>query len=181
VRQLARRSALNARAREGSLLVVERFDFDGPKTARLVELLAKLGAAGRKSLVLTREGDRNVWLSGRNIPSVSVRPWSEATAYEILWADLLVVEQGAITGEAPAVVTEEAGETGETGTTRKTTARRTPAKSAKAAKAAKKSAKTAKKASAKKPAAKKATRKSAARKSATRAAKPTTRKKKETE
>src|SRR5512139_228708 len=40
VRQLARRSAFNARAREGALLVVESLAFDSPKTAQLVALLA---------------------------------------------------------------------------------------------------------------------------------------------
>ena len=52
VRQLARRSALNARARESGLHVVERFSFDAPKTRELAGLLGKLGVEGRKVLVL---------------------------------------------------------------------------------------------------------------------------------
>src|SRR5512146_2923314 len=36
VRQLARRSALNARAREGAVQVIERLAFQAPKTAQLV-------------------------------------------------------------------------------------------------------------------------------------------------
>src|SRR5512134_374769 len=43
VRQLARKSALNARAAEGRLLVVERMDFTEPKTSRMAELIDKLG------------------------------------------------------------------------------------------------------------------------------------------
>ncbi len=43
VKQLARRSALNARAREGALLVVERLAFRKPKTAQLAELLGQPG------------------------------------------------------------------------------------------------------------------------------------------
>jgi hypothetical protein len=43
VKQLARKSALNARAREGALHVVEQFAFRTPKTARLAALLASLG------------------------------------------------------------------------------------------------------------------------------------------
>src|SRR5919204_34480 len=46
VKQLARKSALNARAREGALHVVEQFAFRHPKTARLAALLASLGLAG---------------------------------------------------------------------------------------------------------------------------------------
>src|SRR3954463_16608402 len=48
VRQLARKSALNARAREGALHVVERFAFRKPRTAQLAALLASLGLDGRK-------------------------------------------------------------------------------------------------------------------------------------
>ncbi|HEX2291124.1 MAG TPA: 50S ribosomal protein L4, partial [Pseudonocardiaceae bacterium] len=64
VRQLARRSALNARAREGALHVVERLAFRTPKTAQLAELLGSLGLAGRKALVLTAGHNANAYLSG---------------------------------------------------------------------------------------------------------------------
>jgi large subunit ribosomal protein L4 len=110
VRQLARRSALNARAREGSLLVVEDLAFSSPKTALLAGLLAKLGAADRKALVLTNGVKRNVYLSGRNLPAAQVMPFSDVTAYDVLWSDLVVVERSALGGgealegaaEAPA-------------------------------------------------------------------------------
>src|SRR5918911_5478286 len=39
VRALARKSALNARAREGAIIVIEGLDFDVPKTSRMRELL----------------------------------------------------------------------------------------------------------------------------------------------
>jgi large subunit ribosomal protein L4 len=74
VKQLARRSALNARAREGALHVVERFAFRRPKTAQLAGLLTELGLDGNKVLVLTANGDQNVYLSGRNLPTVEVMP-----------------------------------------------------------------------------------------------------------
>src|ERR671916_2917371 len=53
VRALARKSALNARAREDALFVVDALAFDAPKTARVLELLAKLGVADKKVLILT--------------------------------------------------------------------------------------------------------------------------------
>jgi large subunit ribosomal protein L4 len=102
VRQLARRSALNARASEGAVLVVEKLVFDGPKTSRLMELLNRLGVAGKKVLVLTNGHNMNVFLSGRNVPEIEVMSYVEASAYDILWSEAVVVEQGAITGEAPA-------------------------------------------------------------------------------
>src|SRR3954470_9316042 len=43
VRALARKSALNARASENSVIVIDRFEFDAPRTSRLQHLVAKLG------------------------------------------------------------------------------------------------------------------------------------------
>ena len=102
VKQLARRSALNARAREGALHVVESIAFAAPKTSQLVELLTKLGVAESKVLVLTATHRPAVWLSSRNLPRVDVLPYSDASAYDILWADQVVVEEPALTGTEAA-------------------------------------------------------------------------------
>ena len=110
VRQLARRSALNARARETGLHVVERFSFAAPKTRELSALLGKLGLDGGKVLVLTAGHNPNVYLSGRNLPNVEVMRYADASAYDILWSDAVVVEEGALTGVVPEV-TDAAEET----------------------------------------------------------------------
>ncbi len=172
VRQLARRSALNARAREDNLLVVERLSFDAPKTRRLAELLGKVGAEEAKVLVLTNGHNPNVYLSGRNLPTVQVMNYADASAYDILWSEKVVVEEAALTGVEPEVTDEPAAEP----TPRKAKAASRPA-AAKAAKATKKAAKAAKKSETK--AAKKAApKKKAAKKSATRSAKKPAPKKK---
>jgi large subunit ribosomal protein L4 len=107
VRQLARRSAFNARAAEGALVVIEELAFDAPKTSRLAGLLTQVGAGDKKALVLTNGPKTNVYLSGRNLPNAQVLPYSDATAYHVLWADVVVVERAALgggeaTAEAPA-------------------------------------------------------------------------------
>src|SRR5256712_8071369 len=111
VRQLARKSAFNARAGEGALLVVDELAYASPKTKPLAELLEKLGAAGRKVLVLTAGGAHahNVYLSGRNLPRVRVERFADATAYEVLWSDVVVVEAPALegTGAAAAATPDE--------------------------------------------------------------------------
>src|SRR2546422_7552064 len=56
VRQLAKKSALNARAREGALFVVDALEYEKPRTKGLAELLAKLGLAARKGRLLTAGG-----------------------------------------------------------------------------------------------------------------------------
>jgi large subunit ribosomal protein L4 len=106
VRLLARRSAFNARAATGDLFVVEALAFEHPKTGQLVELLGKLGVDGRKVLILTHGVHEAVYLSSRNLPRVDVMNYAEATAYDVLWADVVVVEEGAFGDEpTPAVRT----------------------------------------------------------------------------
>jgi large subunit ribosomal protein L4 len=107
VRQLARKSALNARAREGAVHVVERLAFRAPKTAQLAGLLGSLGLNGRKALVLTAGHNPNAYLSGRNLPTVEVMAYPEASAYDILWSEAVVVEEGALTGVIPEPLAEE--------------------------------------------------------------------------
>ena len=107
VRQLARKSALNARAREGAVHVVERLAFRAPRTAQLAGLLDSLGLDGRKALVLTAGHNPNAYLSGRNLPTVEVMAYPDASAYDILWSDAVVVEEGALTGVMPEPLPEE--------------------------------------------------------------------------
>jgi large subunit ribosomal protein L4 len=159
VRQLARKSALNARAREGAVHVIERLAFRSPKTAQLAGLLGSLGLAGRKALVLTAGHNSNAYLSGRNLPTVEVMAYPEASAYDILWSEAVVVEEGALTGVMPEPLAEETeaekAERAETaGRGRRSIAK--PAARAKKPRAEKKpaKAKAAKKTTAKKSAAK---------------------------
>jgi large subunit ribosomal protein L4 len=159
VRALAKKSALNARAREGAIVVIDAFNYEAPKTSALVSLCARVNAEGKKVLVLTDGVKQNVFLSGRNLPNVHVMPYVDASTYHILWSDVVLVEAGALgTAMTPFAGKEEAA---------------APVKKAKAAPAAEKPAakKAAKKATkaeaaAEKPAAKKtAAKKTAAKKS----------------
>ena len=167
VKQLARKSALNARAREGAVHVVERFAFRRPKTAQLAGLLTSLGLDGRKVLLLTATANEAVYLSGRNLQTVEVMPYPQAAAYDILWSDAVVVEEGAFTGVVPEPLADEpeaptavkppkrsavkAAKVAKTTKTAKKTEVKAAKKSATKAKAAKKTAgKPAKKAAPKK-------------------------------
>lgn len=96
LRRLACRSALNARAREQALLVIEPLAFDAPKTGRMAGILKKMGLGGERVLVLTGEHKPNVVLSARNIPDVDVMRYQDATTYDILHAHHVVVEEPAL-------------------------------------------------------------------------------------
>ena len=107
VRVLAKKSALNARAREGSIIVIDAFNYDAPRTAALVALTARLDVADKKVLILTDGVKQNVFLSGRNLPNVHVMPFTDSSTYHILWSDVVLVEAGAI-GQTLAPVQETA-------------------------------------------------------------------------
>src|ERR1044071_5483187 len=96
VRALARKSALNARASENAIFIIDRFEYDAPKTSRLQALVDKLGVADRKVLILTDGLKTNVFLSGRNLPTVHVMPYSDVSTYHILWSDVVLIESSAI-------------------------------------------------------------------------------------
>jgi pyruvate/2-oxoglutarate dehydrogenase complex dihydrolipoamide acyltransferase (E2) component len=145
--------------------VIDRFDFDAPKTSRIAELVGKLGVADQKVLILTDGAKPNVFLSGRNLPTVHVMPYSDVSTYHILWSDVVLIESSAI-GQSMEPLNEARSE--------KPSARKTAAKAAAPAKKA--AAKKAAKAPAKKAAAKKAA-KPAAKKAAKPAAKKAAKKK----
>jgi large subunit ribosomal protein L4 len=162
LKMLARKSAFNARARENSLLVIDAFVFDAPKTSRIRSLLDRLEINGRKVLILTHGLNRNVYLSGRNIPNVQVMPFDEASTYDLLRAHVVLVEGAAlghklepIAEREPAARTPRAkvakkaeggakkeakAKSAPRGQKRKATTRRAPAKKASAAGSAKKKA-----------------------------------------
>ncbi len=99
VKRLARRSAYNARAEEGGVFVVDGLELVEPKTKRIVELLGVLGVAPNARinvLVLTDGHKPVVHLSARNLAGVQVRPFGEESAYELLWADMLIIEASAL-------------------------------------------------------------------------------------
>ncbi len=96
VRQLARRSGFNAKAREGNLHVIDALAFEAPKTARLLELVTTLGLDGKRVLILTHGTKPAVYLSARNVPRLEVLPFVEATAYDLLLAEAVVIEADAL-------------------------------------------------------------------------------------
>lgn len=160
VRALARKSALNARARENAIFVIDAFNYDAPKTSRLKALVERLGVADKKVLILTDGAKSNVFLSGRNLTTVHVMPYSDVSTYHILWSDVVLIESSAI-GQAmtPIAEKEEAPRPARNAAAKTVAkaAKKAPAKKAAAKKAAKKA--PAKTAAAKKPAAKSAKKK----------------------
>jgi large subunit ribosomal protein L4 len=99
IKRLARRSAYNARAQDGGVFVIDPLELERPQTKRIVAVLAAVGFAensGVNVLVLTDGNKPNVYLSARNLQGVLVRPFGEESTYDLLWADALIIEAGAL-------------------------------------------------------------------------------------
>jgi large subunit ribosomal protein L4 len=95
-KRLARKSALSLKASEEAITIVENFTFEEPKTKQVVEILEAFEWAGKKVLILTSESDRNLYLSARNIPGVSVIEANKPSSYQILNADVVMIPENAI-------------------------------------------------------------------------------------
>jgi large subunit ribosomal protein L4 len=107
VRALARKSALNARARENAITIIDNFTYDVPKTKQLLGLLESLEVTGRKVLILTDGSKPNVHLSCRNIPWAYVLPYSDVSTYHVLWSDSVLIEASALGIELEPVAERE--------------------------------------------------------------------------
>jgi len=96
VKQLARKSALSYKALDNDILVVENFDLAAPKTKEMVAIANNLKINDKKSLFVLPEENKNLYLSSRNLPGVSVVKASELTTYQILNAKSLVILEGSL-------------------------------------------------------------------------------------
>ena len=93
---MARRSALSYKAKDKKIVVVEDFQFEGPKTRQFMDLLANLKVDDRKVLVLTADYDQNLYKSARNVPYKSVLKAPQFSAYDVLNANVVIVQKGAV-------------------------------------------------------------------------------------
>ena len=84
VRQLARKSALAYKAKDGGIRVVEGMGMDAPKTKDLLGTFGKLGLGDQKTLVVVPELDRNLYLSSRNLPKHRVMTAGDLSTYDIM-------------------------------------------------------------------------------------------------
>jgi large subunit ribosomal protein L4 len=96
VKALARKSALTYKALEESILVVEDFSFETPKTREMVQISNNLKINDKKSLFVLPEDNKNIYLSSRNLQGVSVITASELNTYQILNAKKVIVLESSV-------------------------------------------------------------------------------------
>ena len=95
-RRLALKSALSAKASEAKIVVIDEIKLEAPKTKEFAAFLAAVNAT-KKPLVVTAAADQNVVKSGRNIPGCEVTFANLLNVYDIVNAEVLVVDKAALT------------------------------------------------------------------------------------
>jgi len=105
VKDLAKMSALAYKAKDNAILVLEDVQMDTPKTSTFTGILDNLKIAGKRTLVVIPEYNDNLYLSLRNVPSVSGTLLSDLNTYDILNANVLI-----LTESAAKIFSEEAVE-----------------------------------------------------------------------
>jgi large subunit ribosomal protein L4 len=98
LKRLARKSALTMKANDKSIVVMEDFNFDTPKTKNFTNVLKALDVADKKSLFVLGASNKNVYLSSRNFKGSEVIMNSELSTYKILHANKLVLLESSLEG-----------------------------------------------------------------------------------
>ena len=96
VKILARKSALSYKAQENSIVMLEDFTFEAPKTKEFVNVAKNLKVDSRKMLMVLPEVNKNVYLSARNLQRTEIMTASALNTYKVLNADVLVITENSL-------------------------------------------------------------------------------------
>ena len=96
LKRLAKKSVLSQKMRDNSIVVLESFNFDAPKTKEFINLNTALGFEGKKALYILPEANKNIYLSSRNLPKTKVLTYNEISSYDLVHAGEIVFLEGAI-------------------------------------------------------------------------------------
>ena len=93
-KRIALLSALSSKVADNKIVVLDAFNLDGVKTKKFAEVMSNLKVD--KALVVIEGENKNVVLSGRNIPTVKVSATNEINTYDVLKYETLVVTKAAV-------------------------------------------------------------------------------------
>ena len=98
VKRLARKSALSYKAKSKAIIIVEDFDFSKPNTKDYLSILKALDLQAKKTLMVLNGGNKNIYLSSRNLKNSKVVLSSELNTYEITDATNVLILESAVDG-----------------------------------------------------------------------------------
>lgn len=95
-KRLARRSALSLLAKKDGIVIIENFTFDQPKTKDFKAILKAFNIEDKKTVIVFDEPNNNIYLSARNLPTVSTVIGSAISTYNIMNANKIVFFESAL-------------------------------------------------------------------------------------
>jgi large subunit ribosomal protein L4 len=95
VKDLAKISALAAKAKENAIVVVEDIKLDTPKTKTFMDIMGKLKVADKKAMFILPEYNESLQLSIRNVPSILGVLLSDINTYDLVNSEVLVLTESA--------------------------------------------------------------------------------------
>ncbi len=95
VKKLAMVSALSAKAKDGSVMVIDKIAMDEIKTKAVADMLKAMEVSS-KALIVTNDMEKNVYLSARNIEGVKTSYVGMLNVYDVLNHEKFIVSQDAI-------------------------------------------------------------------------------------
>ncbi|MDE0470336.1 MAG: 50S ribosomal protein L4 [Ekhidna sp.] len=90
IKRLASKSVLSARSKEKAIKVLEDINFEIPKTKDFLGILRSLSVVDKKSLFLVNEGNKNAYLSSRNLKKANVTTVAEVNTYDLINAENII-------------------------------------------------------------------------------------------
>jgi large subunit ribosomal protein L4 len=96
VKDLARKSVLSFKASEGKISLIEGYEMNNPSTKDFSKMLKAISMDGKKAVFYTNGVNANFYLSGRNIPSITIIPVQNVNTYDLINSDVVVFEEGAV-------------------------------------------------------------------------------------
>ena len=93
-KRIALLSALSSKVSENKIVVLDSFNLDEVKTKKFAEVMNNIKVSN--ALFVIEGENKNVVLSGRNIPTVKVSATNEINTYDVLKYNTLVVTKAAV-------------------------------------------------------------------------------------
>ncbi|MEG2337683.1 MAG: 50S ribosomal protein L4 [Clostridium sp.] len=94
VKRLALKSALSSKVASNEVIVLDSLSMEAPKTKTMVEMLSKFDV--KKTLIIVKESDENIYKSVRNIVGAHVIPVNNINVYDILKYENMIITKDAV-------------------------------------------------------------------------------------
>lgn len=93
IKRIAIKSALSSKVAGNEIIVLDELKMDAPKTKVIAEMLKKFEA--KKTLIVVKESDENIYRSVRNIEGAQIVPVNNLNVYDILKYEKFIITKDA--------------------------------------------------------------------------------------